>query len=102
MNKGLLLLVGVGAFILLKKKAPGGTQIDLNAEKSWLLTWNNQNGGDQNFASLVSNAFTASELDAVYRFLHDYYSQGKQLTQDIDPALYSAIQTISAKYNIFT
>jgi hypothetical protein len=106
MNPLVLIAVGVGVYFFIKSKSstPNGTMINLNQEKTALINWINSGGDSEttkaNFANMVNNIMTASEIDALYVYVFEYAQKGLQVPQG-DP-LYYQIQTISHKYNIFS
>ena len=112
---GAVLVLGVGAALYFSLKGDNSTSSTAStsvtasaptsdAKRKDLIKWI-RTGGDSaeskaDFADIVNNQFSDSELDAVYSYIFDYVKKGKTVTSGT--AFYSQLVTISNKYNIFT
>lgn len=112
---GAVLLLGVGAALYFSLNGDSSNSVTTStnvttstltsdAKRKDLIKWINTGGDSEasksDFADIINNQLTDSELDAVYSYIFDYVKKGKNVKSGT--AFYSQLVTISNKYNIFT
>jgi len=97
---GFILIGGGLLYLFMRRGATSGGGI--TGERSALLAWNSSTDSQasNDYFHSVVNQLADSEVDTVYHVIFDYVSKGLQVPAGSQ--LYTDMQAISTKYNIFT